>query len=177
MPELVRLCDYNPCVLSPMEQARHGVACCMCRRETSFPGSQGPSVAPHNLMAALVLMCSLAALLQFFVSYCRSLVLAYEKVELSPEFWQLAGPQSHTLGGGQFHRLLELVKLHPAPADDSTEIRAIRGYFLMLGGLRAALEMLAPEWADRVERERHRCAYLAAVALDRRIALATDGTT
>jgi hypothetical protein len=37
------------------------------------------------MIAALIVVISLAALLQFFISYCRSLLATYGKVELSEQ--------------------------------------------------------------------------------------------
>ena len=43
------------------------------------------------MMAAVILVVSLAALLQFFISYCRSLIAASAKQPLSVEVQEVTG--------------------------------------------------------------------------------------
>ena len=126
------------------------------------------------MIAALILVISVAALLQFFVSYCRAVIAAYSKVELSPQARDVTGIHSHTAQSEEFGRLAQLVQLCPEPGDDKFEIRAIGGYYRLLTFLRAAARELAPAVVSWAERERQGCAYFAAVALDRRIAYSRD---
>lgn len=126
------------------------------------------------MIAALIFVISLATLLQFFVSYCRSQIGASGKRELSEQASELTGIQGHAVRGDEFHRLLQLLRLCPEPGDDSNEIRAVRGYFGLLGLLRGVFHTLAPALAVWAEHEREGCAYFAAVALDRRIAYSRE---
>ncbi|HEX9759881.1 MAG TPA: hypothetical protein VGA40_03130 [Candidatus Acidoferrales bacterium] len=125
------------------------------------------------MIAVFILVVSLAVLLQFFVSYCRSIIAAYGKVELSEQARDLAGAGSR-LRGEDFPRLVQLVDLCPEPGDDGTEIRAVRLYYKMMGGLRALFRAMAPVVSGWADQERGQCAYFAAVALDRRIAYNRD---
>lgn len=111
--------------------------------------------------------------MQLFVAYCRSIIGAYSKVELSEQAREVAG-LSHHVAAEDFPRLLQLVDLCPEPGDDATEIRAVRTYYGMLGGVRAVLRAIVPAVGQWIERERSQCAYFAAVALDRRIAFNRD---
>ncbi len=122
------------------------------------------------MIAALIFVISMAALLQFFVSYCRSLIAAYRKVELSEQAREVIGIQDQVVDGDDFRRLLQLVRLCPEPGDDGIEIRAVRTYYGLLNLLRAALRPLTPAVVAWAEQERRSCTYFAAVALDRRIA-------
>lgn len=122
------------------------------------------------MIAALILVVSLAALLQFFVSYCRSLIAASSKLELSEQARDVTGIQNRIVRGDEFQRLLQLIGLCPGPGDDTGGIRAVRGYFGLLNLLRAVSARLAPTVVLWAEHERASCAYFAAVALDRRIA-------
>ncbi len=128
------------------------------------------------MIAAIILLVSILTLGQFFVSYCRSLVAVYSEVELSPQAREMAGLDDRALNGDAFHRLVQLIELCPAPADDRWELRAIRSYFGMMSLLRA-LRPLAPAGASWAERERAACAYFAAVALDRRMVPNGDAIT
>ncbi len=126
------------------------------------------------MIAALILVISLAALLQFFVSYCRSAIATCSKKELSEQAREVTGIQDHGVAGEEFQRLVQLVGLCPEPGDDRFEIRAVRNYYRLLSLVRALMRRLAPGVASWAERERAGCAYFAAVALDRRIAHSRD---
>ncbi len=126
------------------------------------------------MIAALICVISLAALLQFFVSYCRSLIAAYSKVELSEHVREVTGIESQTVAGDEFERLLQLVRLCPERGDDRGGIRAVGAYYGLLNLVRVTFRSVAPGLADWVELERQHCSYFAAVALDRRIAYSRD---
>jgi hypothetical protein len=126
------------------------------------------------MIASLILVISLAALMQFFVSYCRSIIAASRKVELSEQVREVTGVEDRNIRGDEFGRLLQLVQLCPEPGGDRVELRAVRTYFGLLGLTRATLRSLVPRIASWVERERENCAYFAAVALDHRIAFNRD---
>jgi len=118
------------------------------------------------MMAALILVVSVAAFLQFFFFYCRSLVAACRKYELSEEARDVIGMRGTLMAGDDFDRVLVLVGLCPEPGNDGGRIRAVKSYYRLLGVLR----WLVPGAATWAERERAGCTYFAAVALDRRIA-------
>lgn len=122
------------------------------------------------MIAAFILVVSTVFLLQFFVTYCRSLIAAYRQVDLSEDAREVTGIEDHIVSGDDFRRLLQLVWLCPEPRDDRLEIGAVRTYYALLGLLRAIGRSMAPTIAPWVEREREGCSYFAAVALDRRIA-------
>ncbi len=122
------------------------------------------------MIAALIFVIAIAGFLQFFVSYCRSLIAAYERVDLSDQAREVTGISNRHVAGQDFERLLQLVRMCPEPGDDGREIGAVRTYFGLLTIARAAFRKIAPALERRMERERQSCAYFAAVALDRRIA-------
>ena len=115
-------------------------------------------------------------LAQFFVAYCRSLLTAYAKVELSVQACRMAGLGSGDAQADEFHRLFQLVRLCPDPGDDGLELSAVHAYYGLLSMLQAPL-FLAPAAATWVDRERAACAHFAAVALDRRVGCNCDGVT
>lgn len=125
------------------------------------------------MIPALMLTFSCAALGQFFMSYCRSLLITYSQVELSAATRELIGIQSTEISGAQFHRLLGLVRLAPNPGDDKWELRVVSTYYrtVRLAGLLAKpLGSVSRKW---VEHQSSLCAYFAAATLDRRVASVT----
>ncbi len=120
------------------------------------------------MLAALILIISASALIQFFLAYCRSLLRMYSKIELSANVrrivgFDVAGPDD------AFPRILRLLDCDPAPRDDRAEVLAICVYHFVLGVICAAA-CFWPAIAYWVTAEREDCAHFAAVALDRRIA-------
>jgi hypothetical protein len=121
------------------------------------------------MMAGFILVCSVVLLLQFFVSYCRSLIAASAKQALSPEVRDVAGiPRAAS--GADFTRVMQLLQLCPEPPEDRSSIQAIGAYFRLLNFLRVTLARFIPSMRVWTESERGHCAYFAAVALERRIA-------
>ncbi|MGB6875958.1 MAG: hypothetical protein WBD87_07965 [Candidatus Acidiferrales bacterium] len=125
------------------------------------------------MIPAFMLMFSCAALGQFFMSYCRSILATYAQVELSATTRELIGIQSPNIAGTQFHRLLGLVRLAPNPGDDKWDLRVVSVYYRavrLAGFLTKPLGSVARSW---VEHQSSLCAYFAAATLDRRIAAVT----
>lgn len=125
------------------------------------------------MMAAVILIFSVAALLQFFVSYCRSLIAASVKHALSAEVQDVTGI-AKSASGEDFARVIQLLRLCPDRPEDRGEIRAIGAYFGLLNFVRATLAKAMPSLFAWTEMERGQCTYFAAVALDRRIAFSRD---
>lgn len=119
------------------------------------------------MISILILVLSASALSQFFLYYCRSVVATYEQVEISAASRQMAGLETERISGDAFGRILGLVKLCPAPADDRAERLAVRLYFFVVSALRLIVPVPAlSSWADS---QRAACAHFAAVTLDRRV--------
>jgi hypothetical protein len=122
------------------------------------------------MIAGLIFGISLLTLLQFFVSYCHSLIAASRSHKLSEQAREISGVTAKTVRGDQFERLLQLLALCPETGGDLNQVRALSTYFRMLGLVRMMLSWAAPPVSRWIEAERGGCAYVAAVALDRRIA-------
>lgn len=120
------------------------------------------------MIASLVFLFSLGALGQFAIAYCRTLLLAYNKVELSQHVREFTGI-GDTLAPSDLHRLLQLVRLAPPLADDATEIRAVSIYFRLARVAGALLSPLSRQASRWFEQQLQRCSYFAAVTLDRRL--------
>jgi hypothetical protein len=125
------------------------------------------------MMAGLILACSMVLLLQFFVSYCRSLIAASATEVLSAEVQDVTGI-STTASGEDFARVVQLLHLCPGRPEDRGAIRAVSTYFRLLSFVRGTLARVTPSLRAWTERERDQCTYFAAVALDRRIAFSRD---
>jgi hypothetical protein len=124
------------------------------------------------MMAGLILACSVVLLLQFFVSYCRSLIAASATEMLSAEVQDVTGISTNA-SGEDFARVVQLLHLCPGRPEDRGAIRAVSAYFRLLSFVRGTLA-LTPSLRAWTERERNQCTYFAAVALDRRIAFSRD---
>lgn len=124
---------------------------------------------PIKMIAITILMISVAALVQFFVVFTRSLVLTYGKVELAPTTRRVAG-LPNGIEGDEFRRLVVLAQVYPGPGDDHLEIHAVSAYFTFVELLGVCVKRLVPRLGAWTERERAGCAYFAAVILDRRVA-------
>ena len=122
------------------------------------------------MMAAALLLLALAALLEFFVSHCRALLDSYSTIELSPRAREVTGIENRTPRGDEFKRILQIANMCLEPKGDKARFRSVGAYYGVLNLLRASSAALAPRVADWTERERARCAYFAAVMVDRRIA-------
>lgn len=125
------------------------------------------------MMAALIFVFSFAALLQFFVSYCRSLIAASARRALSLDVQDVIGI-SRSASGEDFERVMQFLHLCPERREDRGGIQAIGAYFRLLGVASKTVGLVVPALRTWVETERSQCAYFAAVALDRRIAYSRD---
>ena len=126
------------------------------------------------MIAALIFVVSVAVLLQFFVSYSRSIIAAYRKSELSEQVREVVGIEDQRVGSEEFGRLIQLVRLCPQKSDDQTDLKVVGLYYRMLGALRSLTRSLSPRIFNWAEQERTDCTYFVAVALDRRIAYSRD---
>lgn len=126
------------------------------------------------MIAALICVISAAACLQFFVSYCRSILASSRKAELSERVREVTGIEGPEVAAGDFQRLLQLVRLCPERGDDRTEIRAVGTYYTLLRGIILISRSAMPKLSAWAESERQSCSYFAAVVLDRRISYSRD---
>jgi len=126
------------------------------------------------MIAALIFVISVAALLQFFVLHCRSILACTRRVELSDRVREVAGIAAANVAAGDFDRIVQLVRLCPERGDDRKEIRVVGTYYSLLDVLGRITRSITPKIAAWTENERQSCSYFAAVALDRRISYSRD---
>jgi hypothetical protein len=125
------------------------------------------------MIAGIILACSVVILLQFFVSYCRSLIAASSRQALSAEVRDVTGIASSATGD-DFARVIQLLRLCPESPEDRGRVQAVGAYFRLLSMVRSTLAKVMPTLRAWTETERAHCAYFAAVALERRIAFSRD---
>jgi len=126
------------------------------------------------MAAAFICVISIAVFLQFFVSYCRSILAVSGKVELSERVREVSGITNRSVGADDFSRLVQLVRLCPERGDDQADIRAVGTYYGLLRVMKRISAFVIPRVATWAERERQGCSHFAAVALDRRISYSRD---
>jgi hypothetical protein len=125
------------------------------------------------MMASLIFVFSLAALMQFFVSYCRSLIAASARRALSADVQDVIGLACNA-SGEDFDRVMQFLHLCPERREDRNGVQAIGAYFRLLKMVGNTIGKIVPSLRAWTETERSQCAYFAAVALDRRIAYSRD---
>jgi hypothetical protein len=113
---------------------------------------------------------SLATLLMFFVSYCRSLTAASSRYPLSREVRDVTGIEALP-SGRDFERVTQLLQLCPEHSEDRTGLQAVGLYYKILNFVQHRFAQTFPSLQDWTERELAGCTNFAAVVLDRRIAL------
>ena len=122
------------------------------------------------MIPALIFVVSLLTLLQFFVSYSRSVIAESKGHELSGEIREICGLTARPLAGDQFRHVSQLIDLCPESGGSVNNVRAVLVYFYLLGLARSFSDWAIPSAAPWIEAEQGGCAYAAAVVLDRRIA-------
>src|SRR2546428_13220751 len=95
------------------------------------------------MMAGVIFVFSAAALLQFFVSYCRSLIAASSKQVLSAEVRDVTGIAA-TASGEDFPRVIQLLHLCPESPEDRSRVQAVGGYFRLLNSVLSTFATIAP---------------------------------
>lgn len=122
------------------------------------------------MIPVAILMFSGMALVQFFMSYARSILATYAMAEISPATLNLIGAQASEIRGPEFHHLLNLVRLAPNPGDDKWDLRVVRSYYSVVNAIGAMACLFGPSACKWRERESDLCSKFAAAVLDRRIA-------
>jgi hypothetical protein len=125
------------------------------------------------MMASIIFVCSLILMLQFFVSYCRSLIAASAKEPLPIDVQEVTGI-SRSASPEDFTRVVQLLNLCPDRPEDRGELRAISAYYHLLGFVRSTIARVAPSLKSWADSERAQCTYFAAVILGRRIAFSRN---
>lgn len=125
------------------------------------------------MIAAVIFTISVATLLMFFVSYCRSLMASSMRHTLSKEVRDVTGIPS-SASARDFERVMQLLRLCPDRAEDRTSLQAVEVYHDLLTLLGKTLGRIVPSLHAWTEEELAGCANFAVVVLDRRIAFSRE---
>lgn len=125
------------------------------------------------IWSVMIFVLSVATLLMFFVSYCRSLMASSSRHALSQEVRDVAGIAAQP-SGNDFTRVVQLLRLCPECPDDRPGLQAVSLYFEILSLLQKSLARLIPSIQAWTEQERAGCTSFAVVVLDRRIAFSRE---
>jgi len=125
------------------------------------------------IWSVTIFVLSVATLLMFFVSYCRSLTAASSRHLLSREVRDVTGIPALP-SGKDFVRVVQLLQLCPERPQDRTGLQAVGLYFKILNLVRRSLAQMIPSLQTWTERELAGCARFAVVVLDRRIAFSRE---
>jgi hypothetical protein len=125
------------------------------------------------MIPVLILVMAVAALVQFFVGYCQTLLLTYSKEDISEHARDIAGIPGEVPEAEAYYKLVRLLRVAPDSGDDRAEVAAVGVYFRLMRLSNWFLSFVSTRAADWAERQLSLCAYFAAVTLDRRLASLT----
>lgn len=126
------------------------------------------------MIGACILLLSLGALLEFFVSYCRSQLATSARVNLTDRVRQIASMEDGHIAAAEFAALVRLSRLCPGTNSRGNDVAAVRVYYHLLSLARIASRGLFPGLRAWVDGERVKCAHFAGVILDRQIAYSRE---
>jgi hypothetical protein len=126
------------------------------------------------MIAVCILIFSFIVLAQWVVAYCRSFIIASEKIEISDKTKEVVGASQNLLDPYEFDLILDLARKAPNPVNDGAQIRAVSAYFRVLRATSGIVERISPARREWMDEELARCVHFAAVTLDRRLAALTD---
>lgn len=115
-----------------------------------------------------MLVCSVWAVGQFLIAYCRALLAASDAVRISDDVREVATLPSQ-MGPAEFNRLLLLARMSGAPATDANEMRAVKSYYRVLRFAQRVVTPFSAGTSSWFKSELARCAHFAAISLDRRL--------
>lgn len=122
-------------------------------------------------MTCLMFVFSVGALIQFAISYCRTLLLNSSELEISKRVLEVTGFAAGNYTSSDFDRVMQLIRFAPQLRDDAAQMRAISVYYRLTRVASALVSPLSREASRWFESELSRCTQFAVVALDRRVAV------
>jgi hypothetical protein len=120
------------------------------------------------MTSIFILIISGAAMFQFGLSYCRSLLAGYAECGVSAQTRELGALAEGVVRGEDFGKLLSLIRMCPHCGDDGRQLLFVRLYFTLLGTI-SMIGGLSHRMVSWTAGERGNCAHAAAVMLDRRV--------
>ena len=120
------------------------------------------------MIASLILLLSIAALAQFFLSYIRALLLASVQQAISPVVLEACSLEGTEVIGADFHHLMLRAQLYSNREGEGSAALAVRVYYSVVSLLRQAFGPLIPVLRQWAAQEQAACARFALAALSRR---------
>ncbi len=121
------------------------------------------------MILTLIYIALAIALAEFFIHYCRAILVSSRKIQLPESVCEVAGVDRAGVAPGDLERFLELVRVCPEETADGRSICAVCAYYGLVRALGRASRGLVPRVESWAEKEQRNCSHFAAVALDRRI--------
>ncbi len=122
-----------------------------------------------NVMAALVFVFSIGMVMQFFVHYCRSLLVVAGKLPLSLRVREALQIKDEQLSPVDCKRVWKLAELCPEMERRSRQLNMIRAYSFLLRRFNTLSSWASASISNWFEAEQQSCARFVAVVLDRRM--------
>ena len=122
------------------------------------------------MIAALICVISLAALSQFFVTYCWAALASTRHVQISERVREITRMAGTDVAADDFRRLLQFIFLCPQKDGYGGQVRAVALYYRLLRAIGFVGGLLIPGTAAWAERGCRECSHFAAVVLEHRIA-------
>ncbi len=123
-----------------------------------------------NLVAAFVFVFSIGMAIEFFVHYCRSLLVVAGRLPLSPRVREALQIKDEQLTSADCKRVWKLAELCPEMERRSRQLSLIRVYSFLLWLSDALFSRVSARVGGWFESEQQLCARFVAVVLDRRMA-------
>jgi hypothetical protein len=121
------------------------------------------------MIAAMLLVISVVAMVQFAVYYWRSLLAGVAAEPLSERVREAAGLDSASVGPSDFVSFLQLNKVTPGLRDGSKGLWAVRTYYRAMETLDRLAGVKHPALAAWTEREMATCSRYVAVLVGQRL--------
>lgn len=119
-------------------------------------------------MAALILVTSIAALIQFAISQWRSIWVTVAQQPISESLQTATGLCGDTIGADDFEMLARTSE-QLNPADGNVWLKEVRVYYRLLRAVSGACSKAFPQVADWAKGESVTCSRYAAAILDQRL--------
>lgn len=127
------------------------------------------------MTAALILVFSVLALLQFAISQWRMIWLTTANQPLSDSLRLTAGIDTDSIGAKDFGKLLGLCdEMSPLLKNGTPWLREVKGYYGLMAGMEKLCRSVQPALAGWASGEMRTCSRYVAVLLDQNLALDLD---
>jgi hypothetical protein len=121
------------------------------------------------MFSVILLIVSVAAMIQFSVYYWRSLVAGVAAQPVSSRVCMAAGLDHDAPGADDFSALLSLHRLTPGLEGRPAKLGALQGYFLAMRGIQSLVSSRIPAIENWAKSEMALCSRYVAVMVGERL--------